>query len=81
MVGPYSSFLLRAKKNNGSGFAAENVLVAGNLMFDCGGADPIDPYPEPVAGLVLGSQEPQRIGTNTTFGEGVPFLKISGDRE
>jgi hypothetical protein len=76
-----AAILLRAAKANGDGAAAENTRVAGNVLVDCGGADPLDPYPQAAAGIVLGNDLEQRLGSNVIDGEGEHLLRITGDRE
>ncbi|GDY14331.1 hypothetical protein LBMAG53_32090 [Planctomycetota bacterium] len=73
-----SAISLMDAKAGGDGFAAENTLVVGNELIDCGGADA---GPDPLidcAGIHLGNDLPQRIGVNRIVGAGTPLLRGQG---
>ena len=68
---------LMEAKPDGDGFAAENTLVAGNDMIDCGGAD-FDPCADAdCSSVLLFTDAPQRIGVNRVTGPGEPVLRAT----
>jgi len=74
-----AGMLLRAAKNNGDGFAAENTEIYNNTFIDCGGAD-VNPITDTAcSGIIIGNRLKQKIGSNKFQGEGQNIVYCHGD--
>lgn len=81
-----AGILLRAAKNNGDGFAAENTEIFNNTFIDCGGAD-VNPIADSAcSGIIIGNRLKQQSAQTNFKVKGrilsiVPVMWINRDFE